>query len=272
MLTEPSQSMNRTRPGRDWRRRLHSPRSSAFYVSAYLVAIIAANLLVARFGPGVAVLNAFLFIGLDLTARDHLHETWRGRGLAWKMGILIGAGSTLSWLLNRDAGQIALASFVAFACAGVADAVAYHLLGRPTEGLLDHYYWAEDFLRANSFNKTAVAVQARERAYLDLLHHGLVTVRNLAYAGQLDLCQVVFRARGRGTVCQQGQLPECLGKLLQIWANRCVYALHLYWQSDRFPERYGIGVHGRSRIQHRGSPRDVGGIDPAVTQLRDVRP
>jgi predicted metal-dependent hydrolase/ribosome biogenesis protein Tsr3 len=27
--------------------------------------------------------------------------------------------------------------------------VAYHLLGRPTAGLLDHYYWAEDFLRAN---------------------------------------------------------------------------------------------------------------------------
>jgi pre-rRNA-processing protein TSR3 len=27
--------------------------------------------------------------------------------------------------------------------------VAYHLLGRPTEGLLDHYHWAEEFLRLN---------------------------------------------------------------------------------------------------------------------------
>jgi ribosome biogenesis protein Tsr3 len=27
--------------------------------------------------------------------------------------------------------------------------VAYHLLGRPTAGLLDHYYWAEEFLRMN---------------------------------------------------------------------------------------------------------------------------
>ncbi|NIV38564.1 MAG: VUT family protein, partial [Anaerolineae bacterium] len=42
---------------------------------------------------------------------------------------LIGAGSVLSWVLNRDAGQIAMASFVAFACAGVADAIVYHLLG-----------------------------------------------------------------------------------------------------------------------------------------------
>jgi pre-rRNA-processing protein TSR3 len=27
--------------------------------------------------------------------------------------------------------------------------VAYHVLGRPTEGLLEHYRWAEEFLRVN---------------------------------------------------------------------------------------------------------------------------
>jgi pre-rRNA-processing protein TSR3 len=27
--------------------------------------------------------------------------------------------------------------------------VAYHVLGRSTEGLLDHYHWSEDFLRLN---------------------------------------------------------------------------------------------------------------------------
>ena len=27
--------------------------------------------------------------------------------------------------------------------------LAYHVLGRPTEGLLDHYRWAAEFLRAN---------------------------------------------------------------------------------------------------------------------------
>lgn len=27
--------------------------------------------------------------------------------------------------------------------------LAYHILGRPTAGLLDHYHWAEDFLRLN---------------------------------------------------------------------------------------------------------------------------
>ena len=85
MLTEHSPSMNQTRPGRGWRKRWRNLRSSAFYISAYLVAIVAANLLVAHFGHGVAVLNAFLFIGLDLTARDGLHEAWRNCGLVWKM-------------------------------------------------------------------------------------------------------------------------------------------------------------------------------------------
>jgi pre-rRNA-processing protein TSR3 len=30
--------------------------------------------------------------------------------------------------------------------------VAYHILGRPTAGLLDHYRWAEAFLRANDWS------------------------------------------------------------------------------------------------------------------------
>lgn len=98
------------------------------YIALYLSAIVAANLLVAQFGPSVAILNAFLFIGLDLTARDKLHEAWRGRSLWPKMAALIATGSLLSWLINRDAGPIAVASFVAFAAAGAADALAYHLL------------------------------------------------------------------------------------------------------------------------------------------------
>ncbi len=35
--------------------------------------------------------------------------------------------------------------------------VAYHLLGRPTAGLLDHYRWAEEFLRLNGLARPASA-------------------------------------------------------------------------------------------------------------------
>jgi len=100
------------------------------YVFLYLAAIIVANLVIAWLGPAAAIVVAFVCIGLDLTARDALHDAWRHRGLWPKMAALIATGSLLSWLLNRNAGPVALASFVAFAAAGSADAVVYAILGQ----------------------------------------------------------------------------------------------------------------------------------------------
>lgn len=96
-------------------------------ISLYLVAVIIANLTVAQFGTAAVLPVAFCLIGLDLTARDYLHEIWK-RNLWLKMFGLIGIGSLLSWLLNKDAGQIALASFVAFAGTGIVDTLVYHRL------------------------------------------------------------------------------------------------------------------------------------------------
>lgn len=94
----------------------------------YLIAIVLANLSVARFGPSVTIINAFLFIGLDLTTRDALHDRWQHKHLARNMAALIATGSVLSWWLNRDAGQIALASFAAFGLAALSDTLVYTLL------------------------------------------------------------------------------------------------------------------------------------------------
>ena len=98
-------------------------------VALYLAAVVAANLSVATFGPAASILNAFLFIGLDLTLRDRLHDAWGGRQLVARMALLIAAGGAISYLLNRDAGQIAVASTVAFVVAGTLDGVTYQLLG-----------------------------------------------------------------------------------------------------------------------------------------------
>lgn len=96
----------------------------------YLAAIVAANLSVAYFGPQSTIINAFLFIGLDITMRDVLHERWQGRRLWLNMALLIGVGSILSYLLNRDAASVAMASFAAFALSGAADTVVYQLMRR----------------------------------------------------------------------------------------------------------------------------------------------
>lgn len=99
-------------------------------VLIYLAAIVVANLTVAMFGPSVTIINAFWLIGLDLTIRDRLHERWQDDGLRWKMAAIIAAGGAISWVLNRDAGQIALASTVAFVASASLDAIVFALLER----------------------------------------------------------------------------------------------------------------------------------------------
>lgn len=97
-------------------------------IGLYLGAIVLANLSVAQFGAGVTILNAFLFIGLDLTTRDMLHERWHAH--LWRnMALLILSGSALSALLNWQSLPIAIASCGAFAAAGIADTLVYAALG-----------------------------------------------------------------------------------------------------------------------------------------------
>lgn len=105
-------------------------KSMLLLIAAYLVSIVAANLLVAYLGPGIVVINAFLFIGLDLTARDRLHERWHRKNLWLKMLVLISAGSIISFLISSSALRVAIASFVAFLIAGIVDFVVYTLLYR----------------------------------------------------------------------------------------------------------------------------------------------
>ncbi|HEX9879660.1 MAG TPA: VUT family protein [Candidatus Binatia bacterium] len=97
-------------------------------IGGYLAAAVAANITVQYFGPPAMPVIAFLMIGLDLTSRDYLHEAWQGKNLGLKMLVLIGGGSLLTYLVNRDATRVAWASFLAFASAGAADAMIYALL------------------------------------------------------------------------------------------------------------------------------------------------
>lgn len=97
-------------------------------VGVYVSAIVAANMLIAHFGPWVSPINSFLLIGLDLSLRDHLHDRWRGRGLWPRMLGLIATAGVISYLLNPSTAKIALASAVAFSAAGLVNAVVYHRL------------------------------------------------------------------------------------------------------------------------------------------------
>jgi queuosine precursor transporter len=116
-------------------------------VVLYLSAIVCANLLVTHFGPEFSVISAFFLIGLNLTARDYLHDLWRGRNLFGKMTLLILGGSVLSWTLNKESSSIAIASFIAFAVSEFVDAIVYTRLS--------HTKWAVRVNGSNIFSAAA---------------------------------------------------------------------------------------------------------------------
>lgn len=66
------------------------------YTIIYVSTLVAANLAVAWLGPTIMPLIAFLFIGLDLTLRDRLHDQWRGRHLWPRMLALVGVAGLVS--------------------------------------------------------------------------------------------------------------------------------------------------------------------------------
>lgn len=86
-------------------------------LTAYAAAMIAANLLVAVFGPVITPLNAFVLIGFDLAMRDWLHVRLR----VWQMLALILATGAITFGLNPAAGIIAIASAVSFTAAALVD-------------------------------------------------------------------------------------------------------------------------------------------------------
>lgn len=140
-------------------------------VASYLGAIVAANLTLAEWGrdhPEVALYNAFAFIGLDLVARDSLHDAWRHQ-LARNMAALIVAGSAVSYVAGLalgsgpDVGKIAVASCLAFAATATIDTLVYRRLRA--------HEWLE---RVNGSNIAAAAVDS-------LVFVGLIAYMDVAF-------------------------------------------------------------------------------------------
>lgn len=103
-------------------------------VALYLAAIIAANLTTTHYAaeghPEVSVYTAFAFVALDLVVRDILHDWFTGRRRLLVLGLLVAAGSVLSYVANPDSAAVAKWSAIAFAAAMTVDGVVYHAARR----------------------------------------------------------------------------------------------------------------------------------------------
>lgn len=96
-----------------------------FLIALYAAAIIAANLLVAQFGPSITPLNAFFLIGLDLALRNYLQLKMTKP----QMGLMIIGTGALSYAVNPATGMIAVASGVAFTLAALTDWLTFNTVG-----------------------------------------------------------------------------------------------------------------------------------------------
>jgi hypothetical protein len=91
----------------------------------YVLAVIAANFLVLYFGKYGLWFSSMLLIPFDFVMRCYFHEKWRGQELVYKLGMLIGAGSLATYLINFNTLNIAVASAVGFVIANIAAGLFY---------------------------------------------------------------------------------------------------------------------------------------------------
>lgn len=101
--------------------------STLAYGLLFLAAIVAGNLIVNHYGPPATPYVAFALIGCDIVVRDRLHLNLAGAGRWLAIGSLIAIGSGITYLVNQDAGSIALASVSAFAAAMIVDTIVFAL-------------------------------------------------------------------------------------------------------------------------------------------------
>lgn len=93
----------------------------------YVLGVVSANFSAFVFGPSITPLNSFLFIGMDFSLRDSLHEKWRGNGVHARMALLILAGGIVSYALNPAIGRVAFASCVSFVLSSLIDHATYSI-------------------------------------------------------------------------------------------------------------------------------------------------
>lgn len=91
------------------------------FVLIYVAAICAANLSAAHFGVWITPFNAFFLIGLELVLRDLLHH----KLTKLQMILVVLVAGVLSFLINIDAKNIAIASFIAVIVSCFVDYVVY---------------------------------------------------------------------------------------------------------------------------------------------------
>lgn len=97
----------------------------AIKISIYLLAFVLSNFIVLWFGATGLIFTALFLIPFDFVMRCLFHETWKGKELIFKLGALVLTASLLTFLINKNTLNIAIASSVGFISAQLFAGVFY---------------------------------------------------------------------------------------------------------------------------------------------------
>lgn len=96
------------------------------FILIYIFSICAANLSASYFGIWVTPINAFFLIGLELVVRDILHH----RLGKYQMILVVLAAGVLSFIINSESKNIAIASFIAVTTSCFVDYLVYAIINK----------------------------------------------------------------------------------------------------------------------------------------------
>lgn len=100
----------------------------AIKISIYLIAFILANFIVLHYGANGLIFTALFLIPFDFVMRCLFHETWKGKELVLKLGALVIVASLLTFFINQNSLNIALASSGGFILAQITAGIFYQLV------------------------------------------------------------------------------------------------------------------------------------------------
>lgn len=112
--------------------RAHSRLAEVVCVVLFITVMAVANLVIATFGPWLLPVTAFVSVGISMVARDYLHDVWSGQpgGFWLRMFSMVVAAGALAWLVDANAGLVAIASALALTGSAIVDTAAFAWLIR----------------------------------------------------------------------------------------------------------------------------------------------
>ncbi len=96
-------------------------------ISIYLLAFVLSNFIVLWFGSVGLIFTALFLIPFDFVMRCIFHETWKGFELILKMIILVLLAGFITYAINYQTKEIAIASIIGFSGSQIVAGAFYQL-------------------------------------------------------------------------------------------------------------------------------------------------